>query len=187
MTPPRAFFPFHEQPSFWLYDSSSTMTTSPPLIEPYNPDLYLVHLAQIHETFRKAELTSLAVLHNIPLKWVEYSDSVHPPSPRASPPLTQHLVVSLRDRLPPLRRLRRPPRLPLHPHQSNLPSLGARPRLPYAPPHPPAPPSLPSCPPHPQLLQIHHRILPIQAQLHLPALPHRILLLPLPPRPDPHA
>jgi tRNA G10 N-methylase Trm11 len=53
------------------------MTNSPTPTEAYDPNLYLVHFAQIHETFRKAELNSLATLHKIPLKWVEYSDSVH--------------------------------------------------------------------------------------------------------------
>ncbi|KAI5209656.1 tRNA guanosine-2'-O-methyltransferase [Aureobasidium subglaciale] len=35
---------------------------------------YLIRLAQMHETFRKPELEALAVLHNVDLKILEYSD-----------------------------------------------------------------------------------------------------------------
>ncbi|KAI5839824.1 S-adenosyl-L-methionine-dependent methyltransferase [Morchella snyderi] len=34
----------------------------------------LIHFAQIHETFRKAEIEALAVLHGIELVWTSYSD-----------------------------------------------------------------------------------------------------------------
>lgn len=37
---------------------------------------FLVHFAQIHHTFRKAELEALAHLHAIPLEWKQYDDSV---------------------------------------------------------------------------------------------------------------
>lgn len=43
--------------------------------------LFLVHFAQIHETFRKAELEALAELHGIQMEWKDYSDSV-PPHPQ---------------------------------------------------------------------------------------------------------
>lgn len=36
----------------------------------------LVYFAQIHETFRKAELDSLAELHGINVEWEDYSDNV---------------------------------------------------------------------------------------------------------------
>lgn len=36
----------------------------------------LVYFAQIHETFRRAELDSLAELHRINVEWGDYSDDV---------------------------------------------------------------------------------------------------------------
>lgn len=36
----------------------------------------LIHFAQIHETFRKAEIDALAVLHGIEVVWTGYSDDV---------------------------------------------------------------------------------------------------------------
>lgn len=37
---------------------------------------YLIRLAQMHETFRRPELEALAVLHNVDLEILEYSDEV---------------------------------------------------------------------------------------------------------------
>jgi hypothetical protein len=37
---------------------------------------YLIRLAQMHETFRRPELESLAELHNVDLEILEYSDEV---------------------------------------------------------------------------------------------------------------
>lgn len=37
---------------------------------------YLIRLAQMHETFRRPELEALAVLHNVDLEILEYSDQV---------------------------------------------------------------------------------------------------------------
>jgi tRNA (guanine10-N2)-methyltransferase len=37
---------------------------------------YLIRLAQMHETFRRPELESLAELHNVDLVILEYSDEV---------------------------------------------------------------------------------------------------------------
>jgi tRNA (guanine10-N2)-methyltransferase len=48
----------------------------PPLLKALEGNDFLIHFAQIHETFRKAELEALAQLHDIPLEWKEYSDSV---------------------------------------------------------------------------------------------------------------
>ncbi|KAF8252288.1 tRNA guanosine-2'-O-methyltransferase [Wilcoxina mikolae CBS 423.85] len=47
----------------------------PPLPKALEGNDFLIHFAQIHETFRKAELEALAQLHGIPLEWKEYSDS----------------------------------------------------------------------------------------------------------------
>lgn len=40
------------------------------------PMEYLIRLAQMHETFRRPELEALAVLHNVDLEILEYSDQV---------------------------------------------------------------------------------------------------------------
>jgi hypothetical protein len=37
---------------------------------------YLIRLAQMHETFRRPELEALAVLYNVDLEILEYSDEV---------------------------------------------------------------------------------------------------------------
>jgi tRNA G10 N-methylase Trm11 len=53
-------------------------TSSPPAAPAPIPDgtEFLIHLAQIHETFRRAELDALAQLHSIPLSWKSYSSAV---------------------------------------------------------------------------------------------------------------
>lgn len=47
---------------------------------------YLIRLAQMHETFRRPELEALAVLHNVDLEILEYSDQVRK---------TRHFLFSL--------------------------------------------------------------------------------------------
>jgi len=59
------------------------METQPRLLEAHEGTTFLIHFAQIHETFRQAETESLAALNGIHLEWVFYDDSVrfafHPP------------------------------------------------------------------------------------------------------------
>ena len=43
---------------------------------------YLIYFAQIHETFRKAELDSLSQLTGVGIEWKEYSDVVSVPLAR---------------------------------------------------------------------------------------------------------
>jgi len=37
---------------------------------------YILHLAQVHETFRKPELEALAALFKLDLKFLQYSENV---------------------------------------------------------------------------------------------------------------
>ncbi|KAI5819738.1 S-adenosyl-L-methionine-dependent methyltransferase [Pyronema omphalodes] len=46
-----------------------------PLLPALEGTKFLVHFAQTHESFRQAELDSLAVHYNLPLKWIEYEHS----------------------------------------------------------------------------------------------------------------
>ena len=48
----------------------------PPLLEAHEGTTFLLHFAQIHETFRQAEIDSLAALNGIQLEWVFYDNSV---------------------------------------------------------------------------------------------------------------
>jgi len=48
--------------------------------EPSQLREYLIYFAQIHETFRKAELDSLSQLTGVGVEWKEYSDVVSVPS-----------------------------------------------------------------------------------------------------------
>ena len=55
----------HNQTSDYLAESHKVCTME-----------YLVRLVQLHETFRKPELESLALLHGIEMEILEYSDQV---------------------------------------------------------------------------------------------------------------
>ena len=54
---------------------------------------FLVKLAQIHETFRLAELQALAILEDVKLEVLQYSDQVCLPTPTLS--TTQYTVATL--------------------------------------------------------------------------------------------
>ncbi|KAI5800079.1 S-adenosyl-L-methionine-dependent methyltransferase [Geopyxis carbonaria] len=77
----------------------SPATERPTLPTTLSDNLYLIHFAQIHETFRRAELDALATLHSIPLQWHTYS-ATSPfalavlPSPAAAALLVKRAILT---------------------------------------------------------------------------------------------